>query len=240
MAVYNSYTGLNPSQAYLILSSAVTTSTPLTIVGWCNATTTGVIGSINAGPGTGGTDCWSLVINGTGNAAADVKRGIAQSSAESTGVAGDGSWHHLAAVFASSTSRTVYLDGVAGAQDTANIDPGASGLLNQTTLYSRYIGLSTSYIDTLSGCVKDVAIYSAALSSDDIALLAAGSTPDEVQPGSLIFYAPLTNNASKTDNTVGTDLTVVGEAYFSTCTDPPATNPDIALSAGGQYTRIYG
>ena len=43
----------------------------------------------------------------------------------------------------------------------------------------------------LYGSIAEAAIWSAALTDDEILSLAKGFTPDQIRPQSLVFYAPL-------------------------------------------------
>ena len=239
MAVKNNETGLSPADAYLILNSAVATSPPLTIVGWFRSNTDhGIICSINAGPGQGGQDWYSLYITDPGKLAAQAQQGLTTKSSETSSTVNDAEWHHGAAVFTTTSSRTVYLDGVAATTSTGSVNPNNHGLLNETTLYARYENFASEYLRGFTGCLAEVAVYSSALSDADIRSLASGETPDNVSSDSLIFYAPLADNSTKATNTIGTDLTIQGDAYFSTCTTSP---PVVSHNGGaGTFTRIFG
>ena len=95
-------------------------------------------------------------------------------------------WHHAAAVFASTTSRTIYLDGVAGTTDTTSIaaaTPGETGI--------GFYNPSTGNAQFMSGLIGEAAVWSASLDQGEITALAAGMSPRMVRPGALAAYWPL-------------------------------------------------
>jgi hypothetical protein len=93
-------------------------------------------------------------------------------------------WTHGAGVWASTTSRTAYQNGVAGTTNTSSINPTVDrigiGALNRT-----------SPAEFFNGDIAEVGIWNAALTAAEIASLADGMTCDKVRPQSLVFYAPL-------------------------------------------------
>jgi hypothetical protein len=99
-----------------------------------------------------------------------------------------GSWHHAAGVFASASSRTVYLNGTAGTTDTTNI-ASPFGTIDRFLIgVQQFSDTTTSFFD---GRIAEVGIWSATLTADEIASLAKGMTCDKIRPQSLVFYAPL-------------------------------------------------
>jgi hypothetical protein len=95
-----------------------------------------------------------------------------------------GQWHHACGVFASSASRTGYLDGGGKATGNASFTHyPPNGLI---------IGrLSTEATQHLNGRIAEVGIWNAALTDAEVASLAKGMTCDQVRPQALAFYAPL-------------------------------------------------
>jgi hypothetical protein len=117
---------------------------------------------------------------------ANVLAGANQGSADSTIGFSANSWQHACGVFASNTSRTVYLDGGNSAVNTTSIE--LSGV-NQIRVASRpLIGVEGLFFD---GQIAEVGIWNAALTAAEIASLAKGMTCDKVRPQNLVFYAPL-------------------------------------------------
>lgn len=101
-------------------------------------------------------------------------------------------WQHVAAVVASTTSRSIYLNGGnAGSNSTlVNTPPGLN-----TTSVGCWI-LSSAPGGLLSGRLAEVAFWSAALDADEIAALAKGFSPLLIRPQSLAAYWPLVGNDS--------------------------------------------
>jgi hypothetical protein len=93
-------------------------------------------------------------------------------------------WHHACGVFASTTSRSVYIDGGSSATGTGTRSPATPNTIQ--------IGIfavdNTQYFD---GRMAEIGIWNAALTPAEIASLAKGMTCDKVRPQSLVFYAPL-------------------------------------------------
>jgi hypothetical protein len=95
-------------------------------------------------------------------------------------------WQHAAGVWAAANSRTIYLNGGNSVTDVRTAVP--SGLV-ATNIGARF--LNGAYGLFMAGLIAEVGIWSAALTADEIASLAAGMTCDKVRPQSLVFYAPL-------------------------------------------------
>jgi hypothetical protein len=95
-------------------------------------------------------------------------------------------WNHAAVVLTSSTSRTVYLNGGNSATDTTaqNWPSGAQRFA---------IGalLRISQTQFFEGRIGEVSWWNVALSTDEIAALAAGAHPLSVRRASIINYWPL-------------------------------------------------
>ena len=106
-----------------------------------------------------------------------------------TGTPADGKWHHIAGIFKSTASRTVYADGVAGTENTAldtntfNPDRWAVGGSLRSTPALMFTGL-----------LAHAARWSAELTPTEIAQLAKGKHPASVRPESLVMYWPLSGD----------------------------------------------
>ena len=97
-------------------------------------------------------------------------------------------WHHAGAVWSSTTSRSVYIDGGSSASDTL---PVVSNSQNRLLLGAISRVLVQFF---LSGLMSEAAIWNVALTNAEIASLAKGFSPRRVRPQSLVFYAPLLRN----------------------------------------------
>lgn len=114
------------------------------------------------------------------------KEGTGQQFVDSTTSITTGAWHHCAGVFASTTSRSVHLDGVnensgtTSVGDLASVNSTAVGILRRSTLSL-----------PMDGKVAWPAIWNAALTDEEIASLARGAHPITVRPHSLIWFPDL-------------------------------------------------
>jgi hypothetical protein len=126
-----------------------------------------------------------------------------------------GTWQHGAAVRTSSTSKQAYLNGgnsgTGGAVETlVTGDRSAVGCLYRQSI--------TWYF---SGKLAEVAIWDIALTTSEIAELAAGATPTTIQSGNLQGYWPLLSDATDSSGN-GKDLTAVGSPTYSSSDHPVA------------------
>jgi hypothetical protein len=104
----------------------------------------------------------------------------------SAGTSTTGTWFHVAGVFASASSRSVYVGGA------SNTDTSSSTINTLDEIIvggRRAAGGAVGLL--LDGKVADAGIWNVALTADEIASLAKGMTCDKVRPQSLVFYAPL-------------------------------------------------
>ena len=99
--------------------------------------------------------------------------------ARSEAVASAGSWHHLAFVVDSAGCR-LYLDGVV----TASGKPPAT---NRTPTLA-FIGSLDGYANMFHGALDELRVYDRAFLAEEIAAIAGGTKPDEVEP--LVMYLP--------------------------------------------------
>ena len=110
-------------------------------------------------------------------------------------------WYHGGGVWASTSSRLVYFDGVAGTEDT-----------NSETLTGNdriVLGARPNLSEDLDGQLAEVGIWNVALTAAEMASLAKGYSPLFIRPQSLIFYMPLVRNLSN-DLVGGLSMTAGG------------------------------
>lgn len=110
-----------------------------------------------------------------------------QAETSSTWNDGYGGWAHACGVFASTTSRTVYLNGSGAGTNTTSSAP---------TGFTRFqIGArrNSNTTDTFFGAgrIADVGVWDVALTDTEIQSLAKGVACSLVRPQNLVFYAPL-------------------------------------------------
>lgn len=114
-------------------------------------------------------------------------------------------WSHFAGVFTSTTSRTSYVNGVAGTTETTSSVPTG---IDRTSIGR--IGSSSPAL-SFDGSIGEVGAWNVALDAAEIAALAAGVSPLMVRPASLIGYWPLIGQYSpEIDLRSRNELTVTG------------------------------
>ena len=96
-------------------------------------------------------------------------------------------WNHVAGVFTSTSSKTVYLNGGSSGTNTT-LDATNPTATNIHIGVTRFNGSFTQYSDAR---IAEVGVWNVALTAAEIASLARGMTCDKVRPQSLVFYAPL-------------------------------------------------
>lgn len=95
-------------------------------------------------------------------------------------------WHHACAVESATNSRRVYANGTASNASSATRAPAS--------VASLFVGidrLNNGFQFPMTGRVADVAIWSAALTAEEITSLSRGVSARLVRPQSLVFFAPL-------------------------------------------------
>lgn len=95
-------------------------------------------------------------------------------------------WHHVCGVFNATDSRSAFIDGGGKATNTdtatpSNLDRMAIGRLARSAASFLY----------WSGSIAEAAIWNAALTDEEVAILAAGYSPLFVRPQNIIFYLPM-------------------------------------------------
>lgn len=196
---------------YYSRTGAVLTTPPITMACWFNIpniTTSGTLMGLGNDGGSG-----FFQVSAAGAVAGDPIRAQTQTdggtaSASDTGVGFSANvWNHAAGVFASTTSRTAYLNGTAATTDTTSVanptpDFTSIGVLRRSTIAAACP--STTLI-------AEAAIWSAELSADDIASLAAGFSPRMVRADALVAYWPMVNADSPAPEFVGVqEMTMTG------------------------------
>lgn len=182
------------SSRYLSTSAAAVTQVPVTLACWFNNRSNAAVRcQVSVGNNTSGaTSFHSVVTNSTAQGL-----NISAISNQGGGVLGSAAnvgsptsyalntWNHLCGVFASTTSRTAYLNGALVATNSNNVNPTG---INSVMIGARNANTIGQFAE---GLVAEVGIWNAALTAAEIASLAAGMTCDKVRPQSLVFYAPL-------------------------------------------------
>lgn len=224
----------NGSSDKLSYAGALVTAAPLTMAAWIKRGTTLVNGTVmfigNSGS-FGNVNLWRMNRVFVDDGDAQV---LATACTTTTGAASatcvrsvtdwpEGTWGHAAAVFESDSSRYAYAQGVASSQNTTTKTPSG---VNITTLGKSDNVSGTSWF---SGEMAEVGLWNVALSSSDVAVLAAGVCPLLVHPESLVAYWPILGQYSpEIDVRGGANLTLTGS--------PSATAHPLIYYAAGPMT----
>jgi len=190
------------SSQYLEVASALLTGPPLTFAAWAlpNSSNANAILSI---ANNGSTQNYLAIYCAGGNLTARANDGGAATGA--TKSFSNSVWSHFAGTFASSTSRTAYVNGVAGSAESTSSTPGS---LNRTAIGRITASTPTLFFD---GNIAEAAIWNIALSQADLTALAAAVSPLLVRPDALVAYWPLLGLYSpEIDIRAHNDATVTG------------------------------
>jgi hypothetical protein len=177
------------SSQYLSRNAAIA-SIPCTFSAWYRPTTT-VDGHVLAICSTAQSTTNYLALQPWSDGYVYATQRYADSSATAkSGVTlSNGVWYHLAGVFTSTTSRTVFVDGSGVTNTTSKTDP--SSVLSVTLIGSVYWDSTNDYRYFANGQIAEVAVWSVALAASEIAALAKAHSPLKIRPASLVAYYPL-------------------------------------------------
>lgn len=191
--------------SYAHLGSAVVTATPLTISCWfrLDNSSDGVkhtlAGVFRASGGTAGQQSGLYIVHNNNGAAgsqpvyaASASTGTFTTGAVTSANVTNTNWHHVMAVFASSTSRTIYLDGGHSGSEATSNTPSS---LNDTVI-GAFLDPTGAQFDSTNQSEAHCAFWSAALTAAEDVSLANGASPMVIRPVSLLSYAPLWGLAS--------------------------------------------
>jgi len=179
------------SSQYLNINSAVITSGyPWTLSAWFNsddATLAQVILMILYDPIATGF-YHRIWMHLAGNVAGDPLRGgVSQAGShyEVTTTTGwtAGVWNHACFVGASATSRSIFLNGGGKATTTVSATPGTMGIT--------HISADWNLGNKFSGMLGEIAVWSVALTDEEVSALAAKVPASEIRPDSIKAYWPL-------------------------------------------------
>lgn len=185
----------NGTSQYINGSSSPVSNMPLTIACWMKPTSVsaGVFQMIiqinlNSQPTTT-TGAYRLLLptNNTILRCSQVTNGTAANSDSASNSLSANTWAHCAGVFSSTTSRTGYVNGVASTTNTTSLSAPTVGTINIGAAIINNSSASTY----LSGNIAEIGVWSVALTAAEIASLSKGLSCRNIQPQSLVFYAPL-------------------------------------------------
>lgn len=224
MAAYSSFDFDGVAGSYASVASTPVTAEPATMAGWIKADDADT--AYNAffiGDVSESADYLSCQPRGdvTGDPIRAQARDGGTENADTTTGFSAGTWHHIACVFASDTSRTAYIDGGDSATNTTSIASSA------------YDGMALGRLDDVSpglefaGKLVYWAVWDTNLSSAEIARLAGGECPLTVHSSNLVAYYPGADDRGGgeiADEDTGTyDLTIAGTVAFHATDNPPVS-----------------
>jgi len=178
----------NGSTQYLSTASSPASGSPLTIAAWVRPNGSFASRTLTVGVNAG-THRNQIGVNtaaGQLQAVSVGSGGVVLSQIDNVNTIASGVLCHVGGVFTSASSRTAYLDGVAGTTNTSNV-----GSQNTADTITVGAGWSTTIGVYFAGDIAEVGVWNVALTAAEIASLARGFTCDRVRPQSLVFYAPL-------------------------------------------------
>jgi hypothetical protein len=184
------------SSQTLASATAPLTAAPLTMVCWFNSDDIDSHQVLMSLSDTASDNNY-FVLTIRGASAGDFVQAVVDGSGDADGTATTSSgysantWHHAAAVFASTTSQAAYIDGGSKGSNTSSaatplsVDAFGIGFFNRL-----------SPVQYMSGKIAEAAIWNVALNDAEIAALAKGYSPLLIRPQSLVAYWPLFGNDS--------------------------------------------
>lgn len=175
----------NDSSQYLEASSTPVTAVPLTMACWFYSTEDANKDLMCIGSSS---DQSNFILRALDNeyVYASTYDGGTYGAARSASKYGHNAWHHACGVWTDVDARAVFLDGANKGTESTSVTPVDQDRIG----IGCYIwgGSTGHYFD---GYIAEAAIWNAALTDSEVAILAAGFSPLLVRPASLVFYAPL-------------------------------------------------
>lgn len=150
----------------------------------------------------------------------------------------DDQWYHVCGVFTSATSRQVYVNGVAGTENTQTSEPDGSKFERVSIGASKDTG-SATITAFLKGRISEVAVWGSALTTAEINQLKDGYSAILVNRENLRGYWPIggifhgvnqtTNSTNEVDLIGNLDLTMHNQAVVNQTISPSITYPSLSL-----------
>lgn len=180
-------------------SGAVLTAIPITFAAWARINDLTTDSGIMACGDTGGTSYFGIrVVQTTGIPQAVARSASVNANAAAGAAITLNQWHHVCGVYTNNSSRACFLDGANKGTNATAVTPAS---LDTTAIGATYFsGVLQVPAD---GDVAEVAMWNAALTDAEVALLASGVSPMTVRPASLIAYWPITGRVSPEISFVG-------------------------------------
>jgi len=208
MAAKGSRNFVSSSSQYAALQSAAVTNYPATFSVWFNANSTNAAGTVMVVQDKDDTARFALFSLAGGGFQIGVTptNGGLSYNAISPSVYPSNTWVHVCAVFASSVSRILYVNGTQVASNTDTAVVGPSVVFDSTHIGTR--SLSGTLGTFVNGQIAYAAIWRSALNAVQVSALAAGVDPRMVGSTSPTFFAPFWGEASPEVNISGTAISL--------------------------------
>jgi hypothetical protein len=223
------------SSQYLEIDQAVVSATPLTMACWAYSVDAGNRQFLMWIGDKDDAQRW-YSISMDGNQAGDPvrlqRRNGSDVNVDSTSGYSTSTWHHVAGVFTADNDVAILLDGGSKGTDATSVAPNS---WDRTSIARAGDSSPGAYLD---GRVAEAAVWDAALTDAEVAILAKGISPLFVRPQSLAAYWPLIRDSD--DDIVGgysmtpqnTPTVTVHPITFYPAPRMAVTAPTAAAAAG--------
>ena len=166
--------------------SAPVTAAPFTISAWFKLDTRFANRAIVTLSQNSGTQRWILYATAGNNTAFFVNDAGGFTQPQVIQTLNTGIWYNAVAVEASATDHRLFLNG--GSKNTTSDNRAPASVIGLNIGNDRYSNTNNNPMD---GSIADVAIWNTALTDAEVASIAKGFSATKMQPGNLVFYAPL-------------------------------------------------
>ena len=178
------------STEYMEKDAAPVTAYPLTMACWFYSDDAAADQGLMSIIDKDAPDQWLAALHARGGIAGDPVRASVRAGTQVNVVTTTGysvnTWHHACGVFASTTSRDVFIDGDSKGSNTTSSSPSG---VDRISVGRQGDSTPGNY---MSGRIAEAAVWNVALNDFEIALLATpGITPNRIRPDNLRGYWPV-------------------------------------------------
>ncbi len=213
----------NGTSSYLENTTQVVSNFPFSISAWVKTTassTQTVAGIFVSGSSN---QHYRITISGTGMPTIEASNTTNRTAASTTAI-NDGEWHHVVGVFASSTSRTLYVDGVSKATSATAATFTAS--INRFAVGRNSNSAPGSYFN---GNIDEVSLWNVALGLAEVTTVYNSGSPSVIAGTAGLVSSWRLGDGSSDDLDAGTiadqsaslNLTAIGMTSSNLASDVP-------------------
>ena len=204
----------NGSTQYLSRSSSPVTVLPLTMAGWMNAAAIGSIGTAFCLSSTAqaSANSWRISISGSGGFVVTETAVNSAVSAITSSTVSAGTWNHICGIFATSTSRSIFMN---GANKTTNTAWRTTTNIDGTFLGTSFTDAGNAIVNPFNGSLANFGLWNVALTDGEVAELATGLPCSAVRPDALVGWWRLLQNDGDVDWWKQNNLTATASPTFS-------------------------